>query len=73
MICLLHLQSDVDQAQYSSNSRDVKSFMGGNSQNSGSKSAASDNRQGLRRSSSQNPIKYHDGYSVSLTILWFNF
>ncbi|KAL9282995.1 hypothetical protein AtEden1_Chr5g0136361 [Arabidopsis thaliana] len=57
-------ESDVDQVQYSSSSRDVKSFMSGKSQNSGSqKSAASDNRQGLRRSFSQNPIKYHDGYS----------
>ncbi|KAG7537376.1 hypothetical protein ISN44_As13g012710 [Arabidopsis suecica] len=57
-------ESDVDQVQYSSSSRDVKSFMSGKSQNSGSqKSAASDNRQGLRRSFSQNPVKYHDGYS----------
>ncbi|XP_010482346.1 PREDICTED: uncharacterized protein LOC104761027 isoform X1 [Camelina sativa] len=57
-------ESDVDQAQYSSSSRDVKSYMGGKSQNSGSqKSASSDNRQSLRRSCSQNPIKYHDGYS----------
>lgn len=66
------MQSDVDQVQYSSSSRDVKSFMSGKSQNSGSqKSAASDNRQGLRRSFSQNPVKYHDGYSVSLNIHWF--
>ncbi|EOA13082.1 hypothetical protein CARUB_v10026087mg [Capsella rubella] len=56
-------ESDVDQAQYSSSSRDVKSYMSGKSQNSGSKSASSDNRQSLRRSSSQNPVKYHDGYS----------
>uniref|UniRef100_A0A1J3H580 Uncharacterized protein n=1 Tax=Noccaea caerulescens TaxID=107243 RepID=A0A1J3H580_NOCCA len=54
-------ESDVDQVEYSSNSRDVKS---GKSQNSGShKPAASDHRQGLRRSFSQNPVKYHDGYS----------
>ncbi|XP_010442012.2 PREDICTED: uncharacterized protein LOC104725102 [Camelina sativa] len=57
-------ESDVEQAQYSSSSRDVKNYMGGKSQNSGSQiSAASDNRQSLRRSCSQNPIKYHDGYS----------
>ncbi|CAH2070788.1 unnamed protein product [Thlaspi arvense] len=57
-------ESDVDQVQYSNNSRDVKSFMGGKSQSNGyHKAAASDHRQGLRRSLSQNPIKYHDGYS----------
>ncbi|CAA7017014.1 unnamed protein product [Microthlaspi erraticum] len=54
-------ESDVDQVEYSSNSRDVKS---GQSQISGSrKPTASDQRQGLRRSFSQNPVKYHDGYS----------
>ncbi|VVB13505.1 unnamed protein product [Arabis nemorensis] len=57
-------ESDVDQVQYSSNSTEVKSFVGGKSQNGGSHTpAASDHRQGLRRSFSQNPIKYHDGYS----------
>ncbi|KFK26678.1 hypothetical protein AALP_AA8G278700 [Arabis alpina] len=54
-------ESDVDQVQYSSNSREVKS---GKTQNGGShKPAASNHRQCLRRSFSQNPIKYHDGYS----------
>ncbi|ESQ43580.1 hypothetical protein EUTSA_v10013029mg [Eutrema salsugineum] len=57
-------ESDVDQVRYSSNSRDEKSFMSGKSENGGShKLAASDHRQGLRRSLSQNPVKYHDGYS----------
>lgn len=60
-------QSDGDQVQHSSNSRDLKkSVMSGKSLNGGSgKPAASDHRQGPRRSLSQNPIKYHDGYSVS--------
>ncbi|KAL1213814.1 hypothetical protein V5N11_009991 [Cardamine amara subsp. amara] len=59
-------ESDVDQVKYSSNSRNVKSFIGGKSQDSSSgsrKSVGSDHRQGLRRSFSTNPIKYHDGYS----------
>ncbi|CAF2124814.1 hypothetical protein HID58_010473 [Brassica napus] len=58
-------ESDGDQVQHSSNSRDLKkSVMSGKSLNGGSgKPAASDHRQGPRRSLSQNPIKYHDGYS----------
>ncbi|CAH8340293.1 unnamed protein product [Eruca vesicaria subsp. sativa] len=58
-------ESDGDQVQHSSNSRDVKtSVMSGKSLNGGSgKPAVSDHRQGLRRSLNQNPIKYHDGYS----------
>ncbi|KAF8099631.1 hypothetical protein N665_0240s0006 [Sinapis alba] len=55
-------ESDGDQLQHSSNSRDVmksgKSLKGGSG-----KPAASDHRQGPRRSLSQNPVKYHDGYS----------
>ncbi|KAJ0229295.1 Uncharacterized protein HA466_0317720 [Hirschfeldia incana] len=57
-----HSESDGDQVQHSSNSRDVKKS--GKSLTGGSgKPAASDHRQGPRRSLSQNPIKYHDGYS----------
>ncbi|KAJ4906061.1 hypothetical protein Rs2_09719 [Raphanus sativus] len=58
-------ESDGDQLQRSSNSRDLKkSVTSGKNQNGGSgKPAVSDRRQGPRRSLSQNPIKYHDGYS----------
>ncbi|KAJ4906062.1 hypothetical protein Rs2_09720 [Raphanus sativus] len=50
-------ESDGDQLQHSSNSRDLKKS--GKSLNGGSGKPA----QGPRRSLSQNPIKYHDGYS----------
>ncbi|CAN8302506.1 unnamed protein product [Cochlearia groenlandica] len=55
-------ESDVDQVLSSSKSRDAKSFIGGKSQNSGTRKSGAGERLG--RSCSQNPIKYHhDGYS----------
>ncbi|XP_010525325.1 PREDICTED: uncharacterized protein LOC104803143 [Tarenaya hassleriana] len=57
-------ESDVDLIQSSSNRGKLKSYVGGNGQVTGShKHPASVHRPSLRRSFSQNEIKYHDGYS----------
>ncbi|XVE54527.1 hypothetical protein DITRI_Ditri03aG0088700 [Diplodiscus trichospermus] len=57
-------ESDVDHSQNSSNCGSMRSSIGGNNHiSSTQKPAASNNRQGLRRSLSQKDLKYHDGYS----------